>query len=83
MMSREIRIMEKEQPPIRAIMPGRVYRNEAISSRSYCMFHQVDGIYVDTDVSSGTTYWYMVNATDGTSIYQDSPDDLQVPVGIT
>ncbi len=47
----QIRIMEKEYPPIRAIMPGRVYRNEAISSRSYCMFHQVDGIYVDTDVS--------------------------------
>lgn len=47
----QIRIMENEQPPIRAIMPGRVYRNEAISSRSYCMFHQVDGIYVDTDVS--------------------------------
>jgi len=47
----QIRIMEKEQPPIRAIMPGRVYRNEAISSRSYCMFHQLDGIYVDTDVS--------------------------------
>jgi phenylalanyl-tRNA synthetase alpha chain len=47
----QIRIMEKEQPPIRAIMPGRVYRNEAISSRSYCMFHQVDGIYVDRDVS--------------------------------
>lgn len=47
----QIRIMEKENPPVRAIMPGRVYRNEAISSRSYCMFHQVDGIYVDTDVS--------------------------------
>ena len=47
----QIRIMEKENPPIRAIMPGRVYRNEAISARSYCMFHQVDGIYVDTDVS--------------------------------
>jgi len=47
----QIRIMEKENPPIRAIMPGRVYRNEAISSRSYCMFHQVDGIYVDTNVS--------------------------------
>ena len=47
----QIRIMEKEQPPIRAIMPGRVYRNEAISARSYCIFHQVDGIYVDTDVS--------------------------------
>jgi phenylalanyl-tRNA synthetase alpha chain len=47
----QIRIMEKHQPPVRAIMPGRVYRNEAISARSYCMFHQVDGIYVDTDVT--------------------------------
>ena len=47
----QVRIMEKQQPPVRAIMPGRVYRNEAVSSRSYCMFHQVDGIYVDTDVT--------------------------------
>ena len=47
----QVRIMEKRQPPVRAIMPGRVYRNEAVSSRSYCMFHQVDGIYVDTDVT--------------------------------
>ena len=47
----QVRIMEKHQPPVRAIMPGRVYRNEAVSSRSYCMFHQVDGIYVDTDVT--------------------------------
>ncbi len=47
----QIRIMEKTQPPVRGIMPGRVYRNEAISARSYCMFHQVDGIYVDTDVT--------------------------------
>ncbi len=47
----QIRIMEKVQPPVRGIMPGRVYRNEAISARSYCMFHQVDGIYVDTDVT--------------------------------
>ncbi len=47
----QIRIMEKEQPPVRAIMPGRVYRNEAVSSRSYCMFHQVEGLYVDTDVT--------------------------------
>ena len=47
----QVRIMEKFQPPVRAIMPGRVYRNEAVSSRSYCMFHQVDGIYVDTDVT--------------------------------
>ncbi|NWF90696.1 MAG: phenylalanine--tRNA ligase subunit alpha [Ignavibacteriaceae bacterium] len=47
----QVRIMEKHQPPVRAIMPGRVYRNEAVSARSYCMFHQVDGIYVDTDVT--------------------------------
>jgi len=39
------------KPPVRAIMPGRVYRNEAVSARSYCMFHQVEGLYVDTDVS--------------------------------
>ena len=47
----QIRIMESQKPPIRAIMPGRVYRNEAISARSYCLFHQVDGIYVDTGVT--------------------------------
>lgn len=47
----QVRIMEKQTPPVRAIMPGRVYRNEAVSARSYCMFHQVDGIYVDTDVT--------------------------------
>lgn len=47
----QVRIMEQHKPPVCAIMPGRVYRNEAVSSRSYCMFHQVDGIYVDTDVT--------------------------------
>jgi phenylalanyl-tRNA synthetase alpha chain len=47
----QIRIMEKMRPPVRAIMPGRVYRNEAINSRSYCTFQQVEGLYVDTDVS--------------------------------
>jgi phenylalanyl-tRNA synthetase alpha chain len=47
----QIRLMEKQAPPVRAIMPGRVYRNESVSARSYCMFHQVDGIYVDTDVT--------------------------------
>lgn len=47
----QIRIMEKQKPPVRAIMPGRVYRNEAVSARSFCMFHQVDGIYVDKDVT--------------------------------
>ena len=47
----QIRVMEQQQPPVRVIMPGRVYRNEAISARSYCMFHQVDGVYVDTGVT--------------------------------
>lgn len=47
----QIRVMEKMEPPVRAIMPGRVYRNEAVSARSYCMFHQVEGLYVDTDVT--------------------------------
>jgi len=47
----QIRLMEKQKPPVRAIMPGRVYRNEAVSARSYCMFHQVEGLYVDTDVT--------------------------------
>lgn len=43
--------MEQTQPPIRAIFPGRVFRNEAISTRSHCIFHQVEGLYVDKDVS--------------------------------
>jgi phenylalanyl-tRNA synthetase alpha chain len=47
----QIRIMEKKKPPIRAIMPGKVFRNEAVSARSYCLFHQVDGIYIDENVS--------------------------------
>lgn len=47
----QIRIMEKQKPPIRAIMPGKVFRNEAVSARSYCLFHQVDGIYIDENVS--------------------------------
>ena len=47
----QIRVMEKHKPPVRVIMPGRCYRNEAISSRSFCMFHQVEGLYVDTDVT--------------------------------
>ena len=47
----QTRVMEKTQPPIRIICPGRVYRNEAISARAHCFFHQVEGLYVDTDVS--------------------------------
>jgi phenylalanyl-tRNA synthetase alpha chain len=47
----QIRVMERTQPPIRAIFPGRVFRNEAISARSHCIFHQVEGLYVDENVS--------------------------------
>jgi len=47
----QIRMMEKQKPPIRAIMPGRVYRNEAISARAHCFFHQVEGLYIDKNVS--------------------------------
>ena len=47
----QVRYMENNQPPIRTISPGRVYRNEAISARSHCFFHQVEGLYIDTDVS--------------------------------
>ena len=45
------RVMEQQQPPIRVICPGRVYRNEAISARAHCFFHQVEGLYIDKDVS--------------------------------
>ncbi len=45
------RVMETTQPPIRIICPGRVYRNEAISARAHCFFHQVEGLYVDREVS--------------------------------
>lgn len=47
----QIRTMEQNQPPIRSIFPGRVFRNEAISARAHCIFHQVEGLYVDKDVS--------------------------------
>ncbi|MBA4057505.1 MAG: phenylalanine--tRNA ligase subunit alpha [Marivirga sp.] len=46
----QIRLMENQKPPIRAIMPGRVFRNEAISARAHCFFHQVEGLYVDKNV---------------------------------
>ena len=49
----QVHIMEEEEPPIRYIVPGRVYRNEAIGYKSYCLFHQVEGIYVNNQVSFG------------------------------
>lgn len=47
----QIHLMEDEEPPLRFIVPGRVYRNEAISFKSYCLFHQVEGLFVDKNVS--------------------------------
>jgi len=49
----QIHLMENNDPPLRVIVPGRVYRNEAISYKSYCLFHQVEGLYVDKNVSFG------------------------------
>jgi phenylalanyl-tRNA synthetase alpha chain len=46
----QVRLMKNQKPPIRSIMPGRVYRNEAISARAHCFFHQVEGLYVDKNV---------------------------------
>ena len=47
----QLRVMEDTQPPIRQLFPGRVFRNESISARSHCIFHQIEGLYVDTNVS--------------------------------
>ena len=47
----QVRTMEKKQPPIRIICPGRVYRNEAITARAHCFFHQIEGLYIDKNVS--------------------------------
>jgi phenylalanyl-tRNA synthetase alpha chain len=47
----QIRLMTDNKPPLRAIMPGKVFRNEVISAKSYCLFHQVEGLYVDTNVT--------------------------------
>ena len=47
----QVRVMENSTPPIRTISPGRVFRNEAISARAHCIFHQVEGLYIDKNVS--------------------------------
>lgn len=49
----QIRVMERSKPPIRILSPGKVYRNETISARSHCYFHQVEGLYIDKNVSIG------------------------------
>jgi phenylalanyl-tRNA synthetase alpha chain len=47
----QVRVMENQKPPIRTISPGRVFRNEAVSARAHCIFHQVEGLYIDRGVS--------------------------------
>ncbi len=47
----QVRVMENQKPPIRTISPGRVFRNEAISARAHCIFHQIEGLYIDENVS--------------------------------
>ena len=47
----QVRVMQTQKPPIRTISPGRVFRNEAISARAHCIFHQVEGLYIDENVS--------------------------------
>jgi len=61
----QVREMEKHQPPIRIVMPGRVYRNEAISARAHCQFHQIEGLFIDEKVSFAdmkATLLYFVQA---------------------
>ena len=47
----QVRVMEQQKPPFRILSPGRVYRNETISARSHCFFHQIEGLYIDENVS--------------------------------
>ncbi len=58
----QIRMMENQEPPFRSIMPGRVFRNEAISARAHCIFHQIEGLYVNENVSfqdlKNTLYYF-------------------------
>ncbi len=60
----QVRLMEKQKPPIRALMPGRVYRNEDVSARSNCFFHQIEGLYIDKHVNFADlkqTLYYFVS----------------------
>ncbi len=65
----QVEVMQRQQPPIRTISPGRVYRNETISARAHCQFHQVEGLYVDESVSFADlkqTLYYFVQEMFGT-----------------
>jgi phenylalanyl-tRNA synthetase alpha chain len=66
----QVRHMESNEPPIRILSAGRVFRNEAISARSHCVFHQVEGLYIDKDVSFADlkqTLLYFTKGIFGTS----------------
>lgn len=67
----QVRYMENNKPPLRAVMPGRVYRNEAISARANCFFHQIEGLYIDENVSFADlkqTLFYFVKELFGEEI---------------
>jgi phenylalanyl-tRNA synthetase alpha chain len=67
----QVRYMEKNKPPMRVIMPGRVYRNEAISARANCFFHQIEGLYIDENVSFADlkqTLYYFVKELFGENV---------------
>ncbi|MGP8215166.1 MAG: phenylalanine--tRNA ligase subunit alpha [Bacteroidia bacterium] len=67
----QVRVMKNQKPPIRTISPGRVYRNETISARAHCQFHQVEGLYVDEGVSFADlkqTLYYFVHEMFGEEI---------------
>lgn len=67
----QVRLLEKKSPPIKVIMPGRVYRNEAITARANCFFHQIDGVYIDRHVSFADlkqTMYYFVQELFGKDV---------------
>jgi phenylalanyl-tRNA synthetase alpha chain len=67
----QVRVMENNQPPVRVICPGRVFRNEAITARAHCIFHQIEGLYVDKGVSFADmkqTLLYFVKELFGTQV---------------
>jgi phenylalanyl-tRNA synthetase alpha chain len=76
----QVRVMENQKPPIRTISPGRVYRNETISARAHCQFHQVEGLYIDEGVSFADlkqTLYYFVQ-----EMFGESPNPSQGEKGI-
>ncbi|MCP4522050.1 MAG: phenylalanine--tRNA ligase subunit alpha [Cytophagales bacterium] len=67
----QVRVMENQEPPIRTLSPGRVFRNEAISARAHCVFHQLEGLYIDKNVSFADlkdTLYYFVKEMFGEDI---------------